>query len=149
MSISSGELSRLERQMHHLQRTCHHKAMGRMGLHYGQPLMLMIIADEQPVNQKELAEHMNVTPASVTVSVRRMEKNGWITKAASEEDLRCTVIRLTEKGEALARRCREEMEWIDTQKYVGFSDREREQLTDFYRRMNENLQALHKKGANA
>ncbi len=144
--ITEQTLSELERQMHCYQRMCHQKAIQSLGLHYGQPLMLMILLDKQPLNQKELACHMNVTPASVTVSVKRMEKSGWITKTPSEEDMRCTVIRLTEEGETLARRCREELERVDREKYVGFSLLEQEQLAEFFHRMNQNLQALDKKG---
>ena len=139
-------LSRLERQIHCYQRSCHQKAVKALGLHYGQPLMLMILLDKQPLNQKDLAAYMNVTPASVTVSVKRMEKNGWITKTPSKEDLRCTTIRLTEKGERLALRCREEMERIEREKYIGFSLQEQEKLAEFYERMHENLKRLEQKG---
>ncbi len=146
MSATSEELSRLDRQMHRQQRCCHHKAIGGLGLHYGQPLMLMIIFDHQPLYQKELAQHMDVSPASVTVSLKRMEKNGWITKVSSREDMRRTAIHLTPKGEQLARQCKNEMEAIDRAKYVGFTPEEREQLADFYRRMKENLQQVYEKG---
>ncbi len=142
MEITSEELSRLDRQLHCCQRNIHQKAVGSLGLHYGQPLMLMILLDHQPLFQKELAHRMNVTPASVTVSVKRMEKSGWVEKTTNQEDLRYVAIRLTAKGEAIARRCREEMQRIDQEKYVGFTPQEREQLADFYRRMAANLQTL-------
>ena len=141
MSVTIEELSRLDRQMHRYHRCCHQKAVGRLGLHYGQPLMLMILLEEQPLYQKELAHRMNVSPASVTVSVRRMEKNGWITKAANQEDMRYTEIRLTEKGVEIAQVCRQELERINREKYADFTPEEREQLADFYRRMSRNLQA--------
>lgn len=146
MGVTFSELSGLERKMHCHHRTAHQKAMGRLGLRYGQPLMLMIIYDHQPLYQKDLAAHMNVTPASVTVSIKRMEKSGWISKVSDSDDLRCTAIRLTERGEALARRCKEEMERIDREKFVGFTQEEMAQLADFYRRMNGNLQELEQKG---
>ena len=140
MSITIDELSRLDRQTHRYHRCCHQRAVGRLGLHYGQPLMLMILLEEQPLYQKELAHRMNVSPASVTVSVRRMEKSGWITKVANAEDMRYTEIRLTEKGMAIARSCQQEKERIERQKYIDFTPEEREQLADFYRRMSHNLQ---------
>ncbi len=146
MKVSSMELSRLDRQIHRNHRLCHQSAMGQLGLHYGQPLMLMIIQDHQPLYQKDLASHMNVTPASVTVSLKRMEKNGWLTRIADREDQRCTAIRLTPKGEELACRCKEEIDKIDRERYVGFSEEEMAQLADFYRRMNANLQALKQRG---
>ncbi len=139
MSVTTEELFYLERQMHRSHCSCHQKAIGRLGLHYGQPLMLMILSEEQPLYQKELACRMNVSPASVTVSVKRMEKNGWITKVTNPVDMRYTAIGLTPKGEELAHVCREDMERVNEKKYVGFTPEEREQLADFYRRMSDNL----------
>ena len=146
METTHKELWESERKLHCLQRTKHQKIVGQMGLHYGQPLMLMVLFDHQPITQKELAKKLNVTPASVNVSIKRMEKSGWISKLSLTEDLRCTSIRLTEEGERLARRCKEEMETINSEKYVGFSPEELALLGDFYRRMNENLQSLTIKG---
>ena len=146
MEITHQELWELDRKLHCLQRTKHQKIVGQMGLHYGQPLLLMVLFDHQPISQKELAQKLNVTPASVNVSLKRMEKSGWISKVALTEDLRCTSIRLTEKGEGLARRCKEEMDTINGAKYIGFSSEELAQLADFYRRMNQNLQSPEPKG---
>lgn len=140
MAISPHELSRLERGIHRCRRSRHQQAMGQMGLCYGQPLTLMILYDEQPICQTKLANLMNVTTASVTVSLKRMEKSGWIVKETNLQDKRYSVIRLTPKGEELAQYCRSEMERINRIQYVGFTEKELEQLADFYKRMNNNLQ---------
>ena len=142
MAITPKELSALERGIHRFRRWRHQKAMGQKGLCYGQPLTLMIIYDEQPICQTKLANLMNVTPASVTVSLKRMEKSGWIAKEVRPEDKRYFLIRLTPKGEELAAYCREEMERLNRRQYVGFSEEELLQLADFYKRMQENLQTL-------
>ncbi len=142
MAISANDLSRLERGIHRCRRNRHQQAMGRKGLRYGQPLTLMILFDEQPICQTELASIMNVTTASVAVSLKRMEKSGWIVKESNPQDMRYSVIRLTEQGEALARYCRNEMERLDRMQYVGFSETELAQLADFYKRMHENLQTV-------
>ncbi len=139
MAITSNELSRLERGIHRHRRNRHQQAMGRKGLRYGQPPMLMILYDEQPICQTKLATLMNVTPASVAVSLKRMEKSGWIVKETDPRDMRFSVIRLTKQGEELAQYCRSEMESIDARQYVGFTEEELSQLADFYKRMNENL----------
>lgn len=140
MAISSKELFHLERGIHRYRRTRHQQMMGRKGLRYGQPLMLMILYDEQPICQTKLASLMNVTPASVTVSLKRMEKSGWIVKETNPDDMRYSVIRLTPAGEELAEYSRNEMERINRQQYVGFSEEELSQLYRFYERMNQNLQ---------
>ena len=139
MAITPDEISRLERGIHRYRRCNHQRAMGRKGLRYGQPLMLMILYDEQPICQTKLADLMNVTAASVTVSLKRMEKSGWISKETKEDDMRYTHIRLTPQGEELARYCRSEMERINRQQFVGFTP---EELADFYKRMHHNLKTM-------
>ncbi len=142
MGISANDLSRLERAIHRCHRSRHQQAMGQKGLRYGQPLTLMILYDEQPICQTKLANLMNVTTASITVSLKRMEKSGWIVKETDPQDMRYSVIRLTSKGEELARYCRNEMERLNRIQYVGFTQEELTQLADFYKRMNENLQTM-------
>ncbi len=142
MAISASDLSRLERGIHQCRRSRHQQAMGRKGLRYGQPLTLMILYDEQPICQTKLANLMNVTTASITVSLKRMEKSGWIVKETDPQDMRYSVIRLTPKGEELAKYCRSELEAIDRRQFVGFTETELAQLANFYKRMNENLQTM-------
>ena len=142
MAVTSNELSVLERGIHRLRRCHHQKVVGQKGLCYGQPLTLMILYDEQPICQTKLAKLMNVTPASVTVSLKRMEKSGWIVKEINPKDKRYSLIRLTQKGEELAAYCRNEIEALNRIQYVGFSEEELLQLASFYKRMQENLQSL-------
>lgn len=142
MAVTTQMLSALQRQLHHQHRNCHQKVVSQMGLYYGQPLLLMILHDELALSQAELARHMNITQASVAVSIKRMEKNGLVTKMMNPQDLRYNTIRLTDKGMKLAVQCRSAMDRIDEELYVGFSAEEREQLADFYRRMCQNLESF-------
>lgn len=50
---------------------------------------------------KELSDGINVSPASVAVSVKRMQKSGLITKISDENDLRCNRIALTEMASSV------------------------------------------------
>ena len=46
----------------------------------------------------DIAQELDVTPPSVTMAVKRLEKKGFLTKARSEEDGRRVRVRLTEEG---------------------------------------------------
>jgi len=124
-------------------RNAHHKMVERLGLYYGQPFMLMVLSRSGEISQKELSEMMHNTPASVAVSVKRMEKAGMLTKTADENDLRINKIALTEKGKEMAVKCRNSFHFVDEQMTKGFSEEELKTLENFYDRMIQNLEELN------
>lgn len=50
------------------------------------------------MNQRELAERTRVTPATMSGTLKRMEKNGFIVRTTDENDARISLVRLTEEG---------------------------------------------------
>lgn len=120
-------------------RSVHHKMVDRLGLYYGQPFMLITLSNNGEISQKELSEMMHNTPASVAVSVKRMEKAGMLNKTADENDLRINKIALTEKGRDMAEKCQENFRTLDEQMIKGFTNEEKKTLEDFFVRMIDNL----------
>ena len=53
------------------------------------------------VTERELADHIHITPPSVNVAVQKLEKLGYIRKEQDEKDQRMTRIHLTERGEKI------------------------------------------------
>lgn len=51
----------------------------------------------------EIAEELGVTVPTVTVSVNRLLKKGYVDKSKSLEDARITIIRLTDEGRRMNR----------------------------------------------
>lgn len=139
MAVTPGELSRRHRELNHKHRCCHHKIAADLGLYYGQPILLMILLDHQRLSQTRLAAMLNNTPASVAVSVKRLEKAGLITKMPDAQDMRSNVIGLTPAGKDLAVRCRARWDRVDSALYNGFSEEEMDQLAALYERMSQNL----------
>ena len=124
-------------------RNAHHKMVERLGLYYGQPFMLMTLSKSGEISQKELSQMMHNTPASVAVSVKRMEKAGMLKKTADENDLRVNKIALTQEGREMAEKCRESFRFVDEQMTKGFSEEELKTLENFYERMIQNLEELN------
>ena len=46
----------------------------------------------------DIAQELDVTPPSVTMAVKRLERKGYLTKDRSDEDGRRVRVRLTEEG---------------------------------------------------
>lgn len=111
----------------------------------GQPMVLSILSQQKDgtiESQKELAKRLRVSPATVTVSLKSMERDGYVKKLSNSEDLRCKPIAITEKGIQAAKLIDQVFETLDHGMYLGFSSGEREQISELYRRMIDNLNAI-------
>lgn len=111
----------------------------------GQPVILSILAQEKDgtiASQKELAKRLRVSPATVTVSLKSMERDGYIQKLSNQDDLRCKPISITEKGLEAAERIDRVFESLDHGMYHGFSPEERDQIANLYRRIIGNLECI-------
>ena len=114
---------RLHDMMH-----AHHNTMRQYfqshGLFNGQPIMLFEIKQSPGITQKELAGRMHITPASVAVSVRRMEAEGLVLRRRDDHDARLQHLTLTGKGESLDKACRQARDIIIDVLYEDFSPEE-------------------------
>lgn len=60
--------------------------------------ILFILHRDGEMSQRKLAERLNLTPPSVTASIQKMEKLGYIRRTPKSGDQRVLLISLTEKG---------------------------------------------------
>lgn len=93
-------------------------------------------------SQKELGDAIGISPPTVAISVKRMEKAGLLCKISDEKDLRRNVITLTKKGVEYIEECLSIFDKTDRSVFDGFSELEREQLKRFYLRMIKNLETM-------
>lgn len=108
-----------------------------------QPALLAALArnpDGVADSQKILAEMLHVTPATITVSLRSMQRNGYVTKQVDENDQRRKRIILTEKGKQASKLLTGFHNLLDSDMYHGFTDEERELCSKFFQRMTDNLE---------
>lgn len=68
------------------------------GAHPAQMGCLMTIAKHEDTTQRELAEQLQIAPATLTTMLQRMEKAGIIERYADAADQRISRVRLTELG---------------------------------------------------
>ncbi len=122
---------------------CVERRLGDLGIHHGQHRMLMQLLkrQEDTPSQKELAEIMGVSPAAVTTTLKRLEKEEFITRSATDEDNRRNEIHITEKGLAKVVEAREIFESVDRAMFEGFSEAEMATLLNFMARIDRNLDA--------
>ncbi|MGL5766988.1 MAG: MarR family winged helix-turn-helix transcriptional regulator [Sarcina sp.] len=74
------------------------KVIEEYGLYVGQPQFLFTLYKEEGLRQKDIAEKLEIQAPTVTVTVKRLEKSGFITKSVDEKNKRVSRLYLTEKG---------------------------------------------------
>ena len=112
------------------------------GIYLGQHRVVRFIGEHPGCSQRDIAAALSRTPAAITLSTKRLQEIGLITKETDPQNLRQYHLYVTEKG---IRNGESFMSVIDRYADItfdGFSDEELEQLSDFVERMYLNLKPL-------
>ncbi len=116
------------------------------GLNIGQPLLLFVLEaqSDNGINptQRDLADELNLSPTTVTMSIKSLERQGYVKKFSDASDMRKNRIEITGKGREIAKSCRRALDKVDEGMYLGFSDDEIALISSFFVRMTENLRKL-------
>ena len=115
-----------------------HKMRG-MGLHRGQPPVLFTLEEHEGMSSSDMADFLNVTPATLTNKIKRMEKAGLVIRKRDPEDERVRRIYITEKGRGLMNQVKTSMREIENVLLKGFSETEVEDLREKLRRILGNI----------
>lgn len=86
------------------------EAANEEGLFSGQQHIILLLKHNSGLTVGQVAESIGVSPATVSVSIKRMEKAGFVEKRADEKDARITKLYLTEKGESAPEHIRDKMD---------------------------------------
>lgn len=110
-----------------------------IGLHRTLHMILMHLSrkDKLP-SQKELAEHMNITPAAVTGALKKLESGGYI-KRSIGDDNRYNEITITPLGRSIVEQTHEMFTKIDESLFYGFSDEEISGLIGYLEKIQNNI----------
>lgn len=99
------------------------------GVHKSQHMILMYLYRKNgEVSQKDIAEHFEISPAAVTVSLKKLEAGGYIERNCAKTDNRYNEIRITDKGKEVVEYSRQVFECVDEKTFEGISTEERETL---------------------
>lgn len=94
----------------------------RSGLSHSTALVVTLLNDvAEDCSQKFLADHLDVTPASMVPLLKQIEAAGLITRRQDAGDKRVNHIELTPKGEGLAREARRVLDHVRTQLFHGIA----------------------------
>lgn len=109
-------------------------------LHKSQHRLLMTLARlGNNVSQRDLAETLNITPAAVAVTLKKLEKNGLVGRKMAEKDNRYNEVVLTEKGKKIVKESYKVFKYADEKMFDGFSMEELDAFEGYLNRIKDNL----------
>lgn len=124
---------------YHAQKNKTRPAMTGIGLSPGQPKVLRHLVQNDYCMQKEIAEALDIEPATVSRLLNNMEQNGLIRRSAPEERRRAASISITEKGRTAQAEWMQLCSEIEKQSMQGFTPEERDRFIGYLCRMYQNL----------
>ena len=130
MAVDIRELAWKLDKMFMLRRIMLNKTANSVGLYMGQLPILAYISHNEGCTQKEIADWLKVSPASIALSTKRLQKAGLIEKTVDKDNLRRNMLNVTEKGRETALKHREEENAFDENMFGGISEQELEQFSN-------------------
>ncbi len=114
------------------------------GVYRSQHRLLMHLNRNPNCAQVELAQHLEVSPAAIAVSLKKLEKGGYIRRETDSSDNRVHQVVITEKGRQVIEKSIVMFQETESEMFAGFSAEEMELLDGFLERIYQNLGAARK-----
>ena len=126
-----------------LHRNAIEKDLKSLGMHRSQRMLLMLVARSTGnISQKELAEKLQITPAAVTMTLKKLEAGEYISRKTDSSDNRINRIVILPKGEEAVRLSEKCFHEVDTAMIEGISEAELAAFVQTMEKINNNLAAL-------
>lgn len=115
------------------------KGLEESGLSAGQPKVLAFLKSHEGLSQKEIARACLLEPSSLTVLLKRMERQSLIERRLEDGDRKTRHIWLTERGRQLAGQAVERFYAVEAQAFSGIPEEEIAVFARVCARMLDNL----------
>ena len=118
------------------------RELNKSGVYRSQHQILMFISRCPNASQKEIANRQHVSTATIAVSLKKMEKGGYISRVADKDDNRFNQICITPKGQAVVEGSEKIFKKVENALFAGFTDEELDQFEGFLDKVRLNLEYL-------
>lgn len=103
------------------------------------PVLAFLLRQKEPVPIKAVVESVCRVKSTVTVTIRTLEKRGYLRKFPCETDARVTHVELTAKGRGLRKDFEEISRALRSKLYGNMSEKDRKRLVRQLDEIEENL----------
>ena len=116
--------------------------LGEIGLHVGQEFTLNALWGGEELSQTELARRVGIQKATMTVTLRSLERAGLVERRRDESDERVMKVRATTRGIALREPVYEAWRRLDEQTVAGLTSAEQRTLHELLRKVRDNFEEV-------
>ena len=116
-----------------------HELLDEIGLHREQSFVLRALWEQDGMTQSELTERLNRSPSTITKTVQRMEKAGFVKRCSDDNDERVSHVYLTDAGRDIQPAVEDVWNRLDRQIFAGFDAKELALFRDFLLRVCHNV----------
>lgn len=96
-----------------------------IGLHQAQAMVLYYLWYKEGIAQNVLAKALHITPSTMTNTLQRMERDGWVQRRRDAADHRVVRVHLTRKAKALRKEAHNTFKELDKELAAVLCDGER------------------------
>ena len=108
-------------------------------LNRSQASVLFSLHQKKSMSQKELAAQLNMTPPSITSTIQKMERSGYISRKPDQSDQRIMRLELTGKGESCIQTVKMIADQMEEMLFRGMSTEEKILFRRLLLQINDNL----------
>jgi len=124
-----------------LRRTMERKVKST-GVYSSQHRILMHLNCKPNCSQAELAEHLEISPAAIAVSIKKLEKGGYIRRETDVSDCRAYQVIVTAKGRQVIEQSISIFQEVEAEMFAGLDEEQMEQMSFFLEQMYRNLNEI-------
>ena len=137
------QIMHLLRLVDHMMKCSIDRRVKITGLYRSQHRMLMFLGDYPDCSQTELAGKLEISGAAVAVSLKKLEKAGYISRQCDAEDNRMNHVVISEKGKAAIEESKDFFNEMDSAALYGFSEEEIYKMEEFLNRILQNKDKIN------
>lgn len=78
--------------------------LSEIDLTYTQYITMMVLWEKKQIGVKELGKHLYLDSGTLTPLLKKLERQGLLTRRRSQEDERNLIVEITKNGEALKKK---------------------------------------------
>ena len=120
-----------------------HALLDELGLYHGQPAMLNALWAGDGLTHSALAGQLGKSPATITKTVKRMEKAGFVERKSDPRDERLSRVYLTAAGRNVQAAVEQVWQAFELQAFAGFTQEEMATLRGLLQRVCHNIGGAH------
>ncbi len=115
------------------------RQLASLQLSNGQGGVISVLGRNGALTQNELARFRQVTPATISIMLDRMERDGLVTRDSVSGGGRANLVQLTAEGRRVFKVLDEFMEGEPRTVFAGLSQAEKDAAGELFRKLTDNV----------